>query len=153
MKIIIYPNKILSQVAERVEPEDDVRALIKSMILTMRRHKGGGLAAPQIGVSKRVVVWEDFKEGRCFINPVIVHSQGKVKSREGCLSVPNIQRDINRKRLIEVVGFNLAGESLIFNLTNREAIVVQHEMDHLDGITILDGKKRRRHESGYKKTR
>ncbi len=143
MKIIIYPDKILSQVAERVEPGVDVRALIKSMILVMRKNRGGGLAAPQIGISKRVIVWEDFEDGKYLINPVIAHSQGKVKSREGCLSVPNIQRDIKRRRLIEVVGFDLAGESLVLELTNRVAIIVQHEMDHLDGITILDNRKRK----------
>ncbi len=150
MKIIIYPNKILFQVAERVEPGEDVRALVKSMILTMRRYRGGGLAAPQLGISKRVIVWEDFEAGKYLINPVITHSQGKVKSCEGCLSVPNIQRDIRRRRLIEVVGIDLAGETLVLELTNRVAIIVQHEIDHLDGITILDGKKRRRHESGHK---
>ena len=92
VKILIYPDKILSQVAERVEECHVVGSIIKDMFLIMRRNNGGGLAAPQVGISKRIIVWlgPDCVK-RVAINPVIVSSQGKVKSREGCLSVPNIQ--------------------------------------------------------------
>ena len=144
MKILIYPNKILSQVAERVEPGEVVGHLIKDMIIIMRKNNGAGLAAPQVGVGKRIIVWEDFKDGLYAINPVIVHSQGKLKSREGCLSVPNIQRDIRRKRLIEVVMFDKSNESHVLEFTNRLAVTIQHEIDHLNGITILDGTKKRK---------
>ena len=148
MKIIIYPNRILSQVAHRVNPGDmdAVKSIVKNMFVIMRRNNGGGLAAPQVGISKRIIVWLSGPERveRVAINPVIVHSQGKFKSREGCLSVPNIQRDIRRKRLIEVVALDENDERGVYELTNREAVVVQHEIDHLNGITILDGVKKRK---------
>ena len=146
MKIILYPGEVLFQVAESVEPGelDDIRALVKSMTLIMRMYNGAGLAAPQIGISKRVIVWEDFEDGGYAINPVITFGHGKVTTREGCLSLPNIQRDIKRKRMIEFCATDLTGNTRFFEVKNQLSITIQHEIDHLNGVTILDNFRRRR---------
>ena len=103
-----------------------------------------GLAAPQIGISKRFFVWIDFDKESCvMINPVVVGSFGKIKLTEGCLSIPNIQRRVNRKRVVIVEFLNEAGYTERCKFKNLCAVVVQHEIDHLNGITILDNAKKR----------
>lgn len=154
MKIITYPNKILSQIAEPVQSQemDGAKTLAELMSLTMRQHGGLGLAAPQIGISKRLIVWAGpdemtlggpKKKIYCAINPVVIYSHGKIKTKEGCLSIPNIQREIKRKRIVTIEAINERGQQLKQKFENLAAVIIQHEIDHLNGITILDNAKKR----------
>lgn len=146
MKIVTYPNKILSQTAEPVQAweMDYFKPVIKNMLWLMRTNRGLGLAAPQVGISKRIVVWVDQdREKQTAINPVIVSSRGKIKIKEGCLSLPNIQREIQRKRVVVIEALDENGKRFKQKLENIDAVIVQHEIDHLNGITILDSAKKR----------
>ena len=147
MKIILHPNKILSRIAEPVGPEkmDEVKGIVNGMITVMRRNRGLGLAAPQIGISKRIIVWTDQDREKFYvaINPIIVSSRGKIKISEGCLSLPNIHRSVNRRRVIKVAALDEDARRVTFDLANTDAVIVQHEIDHLNGITIMDNTKKR----------
>lgn len=146
MQILIYPDPILSQISEAVQPKEllELKFFIDSMVHTMLMHNGIGLAAPQIGISKRIIVWRDATgDPEVFINPAIISSRGKVRNEilEGCLSVPNVQRRIQRrKRVITVDAIDENGNSVTKTLQNLPAVIVQHEIDHLDGITIVSKK-------------
>ena len=148
MKIVSYPNKILSQVAETVGPEkmDEVKGIVNDMIAIMRRNRGLGLAAPQVGISKRIIVWTDQDREKFYvaINPVIVSSRGKIKIQESCLSLPTIRRSVKRRRVIKVVALDENARRVTFDLANTDAVIVQHEIDHLNGITIMDNTKKRK---------
>ncbi|MCK5609251.1 peptide deformylase [Candidatus Pacearchaeota archaeon] len=150
MKIILYPNKILSQVAELVNVESHqylnyVRHIAKDMFSVMIRNNGAGLAAPQVGISKRIIVWRNREDERFVgVNPIITYGHGKITTKEGCLSVPNIQRDIKRARVIEFWSHDENGERVHYDMKNMDAVIIQHEIDHLNGVTILDDTKKRK---------
>ena len=147
MKIEIYPSKALSRIAEEVDIEklSLYKELIKNMIDTMQRNKGQGLAAPQVDVNKRIIVFfDEEKNSHVLINPEIIESRGKIITEEGCLSCPNYKGRIKRKRVIDVKAIDENGKELSITLTNMDAVIVQHEMDHLEGITILSNKKQRK---------
>jgi len=147
MKIEIYPSKILSQIATDVDPGELplYQSLIKNMIMTMKTHRGLGLSAPQVGVNKRIIVWRP-KEGVPYvvINPIITAASGKIKTEEGCLSVPNIRKSITRQRIISIEYINENGTPMACDLKNMDAVIVQHEIDHINGLTILSSRKNRR---------
>lgn len=147
MKLVKYPNKILSQICEPVEKSEisSLKPIVKSMISVMRMHNGLGLAAPQVGIDKRLFVWLDENRiARVFINPVIISSSGKIKLEEGCLSIPNIRKKIKRKRIVEIDAMDKDGNIINQTLKNMDAVIVQHEIDHLNGIIILDNPKKRK---------
>lgn len=147
MKLVKYPNKILSQICEPVETTElpSLKPIIKNMISIMRMHNGLGLAAPQVGIDKRFFVWLDENRiARVFINPVIISSSGKIKLEEGCLSIPNIRKKIKRKRIVEIDAMDKDGNIINQTLKNMDAVIVQHEIDHLNGIIILDNPKKRK---------
>ena len=145
--IIKYPNEILLKKAERVAFDEvkSFKSLIDDMITIV--WKGAlGLSAPQINISKRIIVYiGNNKEVEVLINPRITHFQGTaVSQQEGCLSVPNIRRNIKRLRNIVVEGWDRKGEPItIIPETNFTGFIIQHEIDHLNGILILDGPKKR----------
>lgn len=146
MKIITYPNKILSRKAKPVDlgEIDLIKRIIPVMFLTLTRAHGLGLSAPQIGISERFFVFVDSHGNKIiFINPTITDSYGKITETESCLSLPNIQRKIKRKRVIEVSAINEKGQNVCGEFKNINAIIIQHEIDHLNGITILDSAKKR----------
>jgi len=141
----------LLHIAEEVIKTEELakcQTLIKDMIETMRRALGRGLAAPQVGVSKRIIVYYgDSDNIDTLINPIIIESTGKITShKEGCLSIPNIRRDIKRARTITVEGLD-ANINLVRVKPEHLAvsIALQHEIDHLNGITILTGKRKLRY--------
>jgi len=148
-KIIIYPDPILFKISTEFTPEQLPAAITiaKELVGTMRIHRGLGLAAPQIGISKRIIAWVDGEEKpQVAINPVIISARGKIRTEviEGCLSIPNIQKRIRRrKRVITVAAITVTGDPIEFNLQNMEAVIVQHEIDHLDGMTILDKRRKK----------
>ncbi|MBA7581080.1 Peptide deformylase [subsurface metagenome] len=108
------------------------------MVVTMRKTKGVGLAAPQIGILRRLIV-VDIGEGVLKLaNPEIVESTGRDLMEEGCLSVPGESIEIARATKIVVKGLNAKGEAVIFNAEGLLARVIQHEIDHLNGKLIID---------------
>lgn len=146
VKIITYPDEILSQRAQPVQLEEipALKGVFSEIAATLRYRGGLGLAAPQVGISKRFLAWIDaLNEIRVMVNPVIVGSSGKIKIMEGCLSIPNIQKYVNRKRVVTVEFLNEAGYTERRRFKNLCAVIVQHEIDHLNGITILDNAKKR----------
>jgi peptide deformylase len=142
--ILHYPDKRLRIKAEPVhEITDEVRALVEDMAETMYAAPGVGLAAPQIGVSKRIFVIDVAPQDapsdlRVFINPEIVAHEGVTSWEEGCLSFPSLHADIERASTVTVRALGVDGKP--FELTGEGllAIAIQHEYDHLDGVLMID---------------
>lgn len=115
-----------------------VLELLNDMVETMRHANGIGLAAPQIGILKRIIVLDIAEEPIMAINPVIMEEEGEVKDIEGCLSVPNYRGYVDRPEKIKVKFLNEKGEEVIYNVEGYPARVFCHEIDHLDGILYTD---------------
>lgn len=133
-----FPDPVLLMEARTVTAfDDDLKRLTDDMLETMYEAPGVGLAAPQIGVSKRVFV-ADIGEGPfVMINPTIVATDGKWKFEEGCLSVPGRYWDIKRADYARAEGFDLDGSLITFEGDELMGRVLQHEIDHLSGLLLL----------------
>ncbi len=142
LEIKKYPEKILKQKAAYIETiDDDIQRLIDDMIETMNAARGVGLAANQVGVLKRLCVIDTREEKSpliVFINPVILEKEGIEESEEGCLSVPGYLPVIKRAAKVSVKGLNREGKPIEIEATGLLARALQHEIDHLDGILIID---------------
>ena len=144
LEIVTYPNPVLIQRAEEVEKVDGkIRKLISDMVDTMYANGGIGLAAPQVGVSKRVVIvdvrlYEPSSSLMSIVNPEVVAEGEEVIHEEGCLSVPECVEGIKRKTWIKVRGLNERGRKIEIEGEGMLAIALQHEIDHLNGKVILD---------------
>ena len=142
LELVTYPDPGLKQIAKPVTAFDDSLAeLVDNMIDTMYAEKGIGLAAPQIGVSLRIIVVDlseeqDFPEA--LINPRILAAEGGIAFEEGCLSVPGIRKEVLRYRHILVEAADLSGQIHQFEAEGLHAVCIQHEIDHLDGILFID---------------
>lgn len=141
----IKKNKepVLRKRAEKVSKVDkEIRQLIVDMVQTMTKGQGIGLAAPQVGVLRRVIVVHgDFKGQRilCLINPKITKmSKEKEKDMEGCLSFPEIFLEIKRAKEVEVKGLDINGKKVKIKAKGLLARALQHEIDHLDGILFFN---------------
>ena len=122
---------------EEITPE--ILSLIKDMAETMYTNSGIGLSAPQVGVSKRIIVVDGQEKGLiALINPVITNREGEKITEEGCLSFPNLYSNIKRSSKITVTALNQEGEQVEFTDENLIARIFQHEIDHLDGILFID---------------
>ncbi len=142
LTILIDPNPILRQVSEPVDPAEisrlEFQKFLDEMIVTMDE-KGVGLAAPQVGKNQRVIIVKTKNGPEAFINPKIFStSLLKTHSEEGCLSVPGIWGIVKRFRKIKVKALNRRGEKVMIKASGLEAIIFQHEIDHLDGILFID---------------
>ena len=142
--IIVEPNKVLREISKPVETVDEtVQKLMNDMLDTMYAAKGIGLAAIQIGVPKRIIVMdlskeEGKKEPMYFVNPIIKKkNQDLSRHEEGCLSVPNQFVEVNRPSTCEVEYLDYNGKKRNLKCDGLLATCLQHEMDHLEGITIL----------------
>ena len=145
LDIKTYPEKILKQQTTPVENIDGAtQALIDNMAATMYAAPGVGLAAPQVGVGQSFMVYdiapqEDGHDLHVLINPRIIESEGEILSEnEGCLSVPDFRADVKRSELILVEGVDRDGNPLRFEAQGMLAIVIQHELDHLNGTLFID---------------
>jgi peptide deformylase len=144
MKIITYPDPILKKKADPIINIDGkAQDLIDNMSKLMYQVSGIGLAANQIGVAKRVIIFdinykEKGKDLTVLINPTIVLAEDKVVFEEGCLSVPDFQGKITRKKHLQVQGVDRHGKPINIEAEDLTAICIQHEIDHLDGTLILD---------------
>jgi peptide deformylase len=114
--------------------------LVDDMLATMYDAPGLGLAAPQVGVQKRVFVYDlqDERGPRVLMNPRIVESRGEWVYEEGCLSVPGLSWEIVRPNEVHVVGIDLDGNEVSIEASELEGRVFQHEVDHLDGILLVE---------------
>ena len=139
LDIIVAGNPVLRLKAKEVERIDKKTVrLLNDMAETMYAADGVGLAAPQVGVSRRIVVI-DVGEGLIeLINPVITKREGSVVGGEGCLSVPNVEGEVERAEYIEGEFFDRKGKRMKLARDGILAIAVQHELDHLDGILFID---------------
>jgi peptide deformylase len=140
-KIVLYPDSPLSQKAEPVKKiGPHLAALAEVMYETMEAHDGVGLAAPQIGKSQRVIVVHepDKDQPFCLVNPEISEGEGRELKEEGCLSLPEIYAEVARYTRIRVGALNEHGKPLDFVATDLLARIIQHEVDHLDGIMFVD---------------
>ena len=134
-----YGDPVLKERAKEVEDIDGaVVNLIDSMIETMYAAPGTGLAANQIGVQRRIFVYDVGDGPRTVINPQIVESEGEWVYEEGCLSVPGLTWDIVRPNVVHLVGLDLDGNEISLEGSELEGRVFQHELDHLDGILLVE---------------
>ena len=144
MDICVYPDPVLKEIAEPVKDIDsEIQGIIDSMVNGMYNNSGIGLAANQVGIPKRIIVFdinyrEKTKDLTVLINPVIVSGEDKIIYEEGCLSVPDFQGKITRKKYIKVQGLNRDGNLIDIDAEDITAICIQHEIDHLNGVLILD---------------
>jgi peptide deformylase len=137
-----YPDSVLRMRAREVEEFDgDLRRLAERMTQLMRDANGVGLAATQVGVIRRVFVFQPDAESDpvAVVNPLLAESSDEVVVEdEGCLSLVGVQMPVERPITIKLEGRDLDGGELSFELSDHPARVVQHEIDHLDGVLILD---------------
>jgi peptide deformylase len=142
LRIIHYPDPRLLRPAEAVEHVDeDLRALIGRMFELMYKADGVGLAAPQVGVSRRLFILNVTgkpEHERVYINPEIVATDGDQFEEEGCLSVPDVNLRIHRASNVTLRATNLAGQRIETTGEGLLARVWQHEIDHLNGVLIVD---------------
>ncbi|MBU8848239.1 MAG: peptide deformylase [Desulfobacterales bacterium] len=155
LKILTYPENSLSQPSVKVDNtnkagiDDEIKKLIGNMGETMFNAPGVGLAAPQIGVNKRIIVYDSNAENTdddnskqeftALINPEIIASSGSIVSeKEACLSVVDYSADVKRYEKVTVKALNIEGEKLEFDAEGILAVIMQHEIDHLDGILFID---------------
>lgn len=158
LKIYTYPAGVLKKVAEPVsEFNEDLKKLCKDMLYTMYMAPGIGLAAPQVGVSKRIFVMDiDFNREevtnssgeteyrlsnfnpRILINPIIEKLEGEIIYEEGCLSVPGIYEEVSRTEKILVTYQDWDGKTHKLEAEGLLSVCLQHENDHLDGIVFLE---------------
>ena len=135
----LYPDSVLREISQPVRVFDaTLRKFCGEMLIFMKRHGGIGLAAPQIGLLRRIVVAEIGETSVCLVNPVIVARSGIDRLVEGCLSLPGYKVKVERNISIEIHGNDLDGEESCFTAEGLMARVLQHEVDHLNGLLICD---------------
>lgn len=140
LEIKEYGEPVLREKAQPVkEITPEILNLIKDMAETMYTDSGVGLAAPQVGVSKRIILIDGEEDGLIvLINPMIVKSEGEVVEEEGCLSVPGIYSKVKRSSKVTVKALNENGDSIEITKEGLTSRALQHEIDHLDGILFVD---------------
>jgi peptide deformylase len=143
-EILTYPHPLLKKRSREVGQIDgELKKLIQDMTETMYDAGGVGLAAPQVGISKRVIVVDvsPIDPQQTFfvmINPEIVSEEGDIDHEEGCLSVPDCLEKVKRKEKVRVLGISPEGREVEISGEGILAFALQHEIDHLDGVLILD---------------
>jgi peptide deformylase len=141
--LVYYGNETLASVAERVDNVDgEIVSLVKELFDIMYKERGIGLAAPQIDVGKRIIVidtGEEINGKLALINPEILEFSDHLEPyEEGCLSVPRLLADVIRPAEIFVKGISVKGEEVEIEASGLMARVLQHEVDHLNGILFID---------------
>ena len=155
-KIRVFGDPVLRKVADEVADIDSkLVKLSQDMLQTMYEEPGIGLAAPQVGVQRRLFVY-DLGQGegpRTLVNPVIKESDGEWSYEEGCLSVPGLSWEIVRPKVIHITGYDLDGNEVSIEADELESRLFQHELDHLDGVMLIDRLDRRTRKKAMKTLR
>ncbi|MFV9972130.1 MAG: peptide deformylase [Francisella endosymbiont of Hyalomma asiaticum] len=162
LEILKHPHPVLKEVAKEVtknEINDDLRATIVEMRELMFEAGGVGLAAIQVGIKKRFFIMYDNLEEQnpeiiTIINPQIIEQSGKIIDEEGCLSFPGVSAKVNRATIVKINALNEFGDEIEIEKDGILARCIQHEIDHLNGITFfnhLGSLKRKMIEKKYKK--
>lgn len=146
LPIRIYGDKVLRQKAEPVDKiSPELKEFIEDLTYTMYETDGVGLAAPQVGVSKRIFVVDAFwfreggkKDPLILINPEFTEFEGVADAEEGCLSLPDIYEKVTRAAKVRIRGLNQDGEMISYEADGLFARALQHEFDHLDGVLFVD---------------
>lgn len=150
LDILTYPEKSLLKPSVTVDAiDDEIKQLIKNMGQTMFDAPGVGLAAPQVGVNKRILVYDsnadnpDFEGEKidftALINPKIIEASGSIISEdEGCLSVKDLNADVKRYENVTVTALDIDGNEIQFDARGILSVIMQHEIDHLDGILFIE---------------
>jgi peptide deformylase len=144
LEIRKFPDKVLREKATKVDNVDEeIKTLVENMFETMYEAPGIGLAAPQVGVLKRLFVvdeteGEDKTQQLVFINPEITEKNGEEVGEEGCLSVPGEYENVKRFALIKAKALDIKGEEFEIEAEGLLARAIQHELDHLDGKLFID---------------
>lgn len=142
LEIKKYPDPVLRKKAEEIkEITPEIRELSRDMIETMLKNdpEGVGLAGPQVGVSKRIFIAQTEKRPAVFINPKITRkSKRREAMEEGCLSVPGIWLKVKRAESLELEALDINGQKLRIKAEGLIARILQHEIDHLNGVLIID---------------
>lgn len=140
MPIFKYPEPILRKTAKTISVfNDELKQLAQDMVAEMYKSDGVGLAAPQVGISQRLIVVNHGKEARVYINPEITYfSPDKKVGEEGCLSLPNIFGLVKRSKKIHLKYQDINGQVIREKIKGLDSIILQHEVDHLNGILFID---------------
>ncbi|MBM76071.1 MAG: peptide deformylase [Proteobacteria bacterium] len=143
LKIARLGNPILREIAKPISMEElkskEIQKLIDDLLETVKDASGAGLAAPQVHVSKRILVLRIFEEFEVWVNPEIeILSEDLQLTFEGCLSIPDLRGAVARYSKIKVSAKNRFGEDIVHQLENYKAVVAQHEFDHLNGVLFID---------------
>ena len=144
LSITKYGNEVLRKVAEPVEEiNDEIRQIVVDMLEAMYKFEGVGIAAPQIGISKRIIIIDTEPSNPAskplvLINPEIVEKDGEIGEDEGCLSVPEIRGEVKRAEKVVVEGIDLEGNEIRVEGTELLARALQHEIDHINGKLFID---------------
>jgi peptide deformylase len=141
LKVRKYGDPTLRRRAEPVGAiTPEIRTIVAAMVDTMYDEVGIGLAAPQVGISLRLIVVgdEETREARALINPVITEQSGQATAEEGCLSIPGIFAPVTRSAWVRVEALDLGGQTVKMDARGLLARVLQHEIDHLDGVLFID---------------
>ena len=140
LTVRLYGDPVLRQVATPVrEITAEIKRIIADMTETMWHQVGIGLAAPQVGLSHRILVMDDGKgSAQTLINPEIESRSGTIREEEGCLSLPGVFGVVERSKTITVRAMDADGKPVSMEATGLKARIVQHELDHLDGVLFID---------------
>ncbi|MDD4278710.1 MAG: peptide deformylase [Candidatus Sumerlaeales bacterium] len=145
--ILKYPNFILRQVSKPADPSSsETIQVVNDLVDTLNAQTGVGVSAPQIGASLQIIVIDATRARRpvpnhgplVLINPEILSREGKISFREGCMSVPDFVAHITRASIIRVNALTPDGKSICFETEGFEAVIIQHEIDHLYGKLFID---------------
>ncbi|MBN2290056.1 MAG: peptide deformylase [Candidatus Glassbacteria bacterium] len=137
-------DKVLRKKAKEVKEVDkELETLIGDMIETMYDKQGVGLAANQVGVARRLIVFDNVglpygTEPMVLVNPSIIEAEGKCQGEEGCLSIPELVEVVERAERIKVAGLDRQGQPVELEAEGLAARIIQHEIDHLDGVLFVD---------------
>jgi peptide deformylase len=139
LDIRMYGDPVLKvKTAEISDVDDALVRLCDAMVQAMYEAEGLGLAAPQVGVSKRFFVYDLGEGPETLINPQITEADGEWYYDEGCLSIPGLYVEILRPKLVHIVGYDLQGNEVALDGDEVLGRLFQHELDHLDGVTMFD---------------
>lgn len=137
--ILDYTHPILRRKAQPVDSvTGEIRRLVRDMKETMKAAPGVGLAAPQVGEALQLLVYDTGEHRGCLVNPSLEEAEGEQTDVEGCLSIPGLQGEVTRALRVRVAGKDDRGKQVNLEAEGYLARVLQHEMDHLNGVLFID---------------